>query len=414
MSEGANEKGEEIYKSKYIKMFGNYENKIREMSIIKELLDTMRLKGIEDKTSLFREQLKIVKKYSALELITLMLLNEKLQKLEFVADSDEDKPTAKTIQFGMDDGKAEQAVFEKRPVISDIDVQHPSGQEDRIYGKSLLHIPVMHNNNAIGVLNLVHDSRNAFDQNKVSFFCLVADLIATSIVLSRLYTQMIKEENNRFLLSRFFSRNVTEKILAKNSIIRLGGERKLATIVFIDLENFTSISERLDQEKVMEILNAFFSCMTPVIFNNDGTLDKLLGDGMMAIFGAPVSREDDPVRAIHTVIEMIHVLHHFNEENRQREWPELKISVGVNTGEVVAGYIGSKDHLNYTVIGDAVNVAKRLQSLAKGDEIFISRSVKEAIEFKIGEVEGLKRLTPLPAQFVKGKKEAIDIFRVEY
>jgi class 3 adenylate cyclase len=414
MSDGAKENGEDVYKRKYIKAVGNYDNKIREMSIIKELLDTMRLKGIEDKTSLFREQLKIVKKYSALEQLTLMLLNEKLQKLEFVATSDEDASTAKMILCKIEDEKAQQAVFEKKPIISDIQEHNLAQEQEGMCSKSLLYIPVMHHGNVIGVLNLIHGSRNAFDQNKVSFFSLVADLIATSIVLSRLYTQMIKEENNRFLLSRFFSRNVTEKILAKNSIIRLGGERKLATIVFIDLENFTSISERLDQEKVMEILNAFFSSMTPIIFNNDGTLDKLLGDGMMAIFGAPVSREDDPVRALHTVIEMIHVLHHFNKENRQKGWPELKISVGVNTGEVVAGYIGSKDHLNYTVIGDAVNVAKRLQSLAKGDEIFISRSVKEAIECKIGEVGGLKRLTPLPAQFVKGKKEAIDIFRVEY
>jgi class 3 adenylate cyclase len=405
----------EVFKRQYLKMRVNYENKIKELSVIKELVDTLRLTGIYDRNTLFMEQLKIVKKYSTLEQIFLMLLNEELRMLEIVASSDDDVLTSRPTFIRLDEGAAGQVISKKIPIIL-YDVQESCclEEKERVRGQSLLCVPVIHNNTAVGVLNLVHRMKDGFDQNQVSFFSLVADQIATALALSRLYTQMIKEENKRFLLSRFFSKNVTEEILGSKGLLRLGGERKRATIVFADLRGFTSISEVLDQEKVVEILNAFFSHMTPIIFKNDGTLDKLLGDGMMAIFGAPISHDDDPVRALRTVIEMIRALKVFNVENRPKGWPELKIGIGVNTGDVVAGYIGSVDHLNYTVIGDAVNVAQRLQSIAEPNEILISRDVKDVIHGRYSEVQGLKGLTPLPAQKIKGKKVAIEVFRVEF
>ena len=405
----------EVFKRQYLKMRVNYENKIKELSVIKELVDTLRLTGIYDRNALFMEQLKIVKKYSTLEQIFLMLLNDELRMLEIVASSDNDGLTSRPTFIRIDEGTAGQVISKKIPIIlNDVEESCCLEEKERVRGQSLLCVPVIHNNTAVGVLNLVHRMKDGFDQNQVSFFSLVADQIATALALSRLYTQMIKEENKRFLLSRFFSKNVTEEILGSKGLLRLGGERKRATIVFADLRGFTSISEGLDQEKVVEILNAFFSHMTPIIFKNDGTLDKLLGDGMMAIFGAPISHDDDPVRALRTVIEMIRALKVFNVENRPKGWPELKIGIGVNTGDVVAGYIGSVDHLNYTVIGDAVNVAQRLQSIAEPNEILISRDVKDVIHGRYSEVEGLKGLTPLPVQKVKGKKVAIEVFRVEF
>jgi class 3 adenylate cyclase len=405
----------EVFKRQYLKMRVNYENKIKELSVIKELVDTLRLTGIYDRNALFMEQLKIVKKYSTLEQIFLMLLNDEFRMLEIVASSDDDGLTGRPTFIRIDEGTAGQVISKKIPIIlNDVEESCCLEEKERVRGQSLLCVPVIHNNTAVGVLNLVHRMKDGFDQNQVSFFSLVADQIATALALSRLYTQMIKEENKRFLLSRFFSKNVTEEILGSKGLLRPGGERKRATIVFADLRGFTSISEGLDQEKVVEILNAFFSHMTPIIFKNDGTLDKLLGDGMMAIFGAPISHDDDPVRALKTVIEMIRALKVFNVENRPKGWPELKIGIGVNTGDVVAGYIGSVDHLNYTVIGDAVNVAQRLQSIAEPNEILISRDVKDVIHGRYSEVEGLKGLTPLPAQKVKGKKVPIEVFRVEF
>jgi class 3 adenylate cyclase len=405
----------ELFKKQYLKMRDNYENKILELSIIKELVDTLRLTGASEKNALFNEQIKIIKKYTSLGQIIIMLLNDDLQTLEVAASDSEQELLDQMTYQQFDEGTLGRVIHEKHPVIvNDVHESCTWEEQQFINGRSLLCIPIIHNKNAIGVLGLVHRMKNGFDNNQVNFFSLVADQIATTVVLSRLYSKMIKEESQRFLLSRFFSKNVSETILGSQGLLRLGGERRQATIVFADLHGFTSISEELDEEKVVEILNAFFSRMTPIIFKNDGTLDKLLGDGMLAIFGAPISHEDDPVRAIRTAIEMAKALHDFNERNRSKGWPELKFGIGINTGNVVAGYIGSEDHLNYTVIGDAVNVASRIQSISKQNEILITKAVKEAVGDRLNEIEDLKSMTPLPPQKVKGKKEAIEIYRIEY
>jgi adenylate cyclase len=404
----------DLYRKQYLKMRENYENKIQELSIIKELVDTLRLTGTYEKNVLFEKQIKIIEKYTSLEQIILTLFNDDLQILEIAATNGAQSLLGKSVGRQLDEGTIGKVLHEKSPIIiKDVRSFCSPFEQEIIRGHSLLCVPVMHNKNAIGVLVLAHRMKNGFDQNQVNFFSLVADQIATAVVLSRLYSKMIKEEGKRFLLSRFFSKTVSEKILGSQGLLRLGGERKKATIVFADLHGFTSISEQLDEEKVLEILNAFFSDMTPIIFKNDGTLDKLLGDGMMAIFGAPISRPDDPVRALRTVIEMMKALHAFNDKHRGQGWPELKIGIGVNTGNVVAGYIGSEDHLNYTVIGDAVNVASRMQSISKQNEILITKAVKDAVSDRLSEIEGLISLTSLPAQKVKGKQEAIEVYRVE-
>ncbi len=406
----------EVFKRQYLKMRDNYDNKIKELSIIKELMDSLRLTSINDKTALFREQLNVVKKNTSLEQINLMIVNEEFQMLELVATVSAKKKSPSEYRhfLNLDEGTPGAAVSSKKTIIiNDVEESCNSEEKMRVQGQSLLCVPVMDGNKVIGILELTHRMKNKFDQNQVNFFSLVANQIGAAVVLFRLYAQMLKEESRRFLLSRFFSKTITEEILGKKGFIQLGGERKKATIVFVDIHGFTSISEHLDQEKVVEILNAFFSHMTPIIFENNGTLDKLLGDGMMAIFGAPISGDDDALRAVRTVIKIITELKIFNKKYSERGWPQLSVGIGVNTGEVVAGYIGSEDHLNYTVIGDAVNVAQRLQSLASEDEIIISKAVKDIIGDKMSELECLKGLTPLPPQKVKGKKKEIDIFRVE-
>ncbi len=401
----------DIFKKQFLKTQTNYENKIKELSIIKELGNTLRTTNFYDKTALFKEQLVIVKKYTGLERISLLLLNEELNILEDAADSD--PGAAKKIEIKPGEGAPGRALLEKSPVVID-DTSASQGElYDGFHGNSLLCVPVMHNRKCIGVLCMGDRTAFGFDQNKVRFFSLVTDQIATAVILSRLYNQMLKEENRRFLLSRFFSKNVTETILGSGGNIRLGGERRKATIVFTDLHGFTAMSEGLDQEKVVEILNAYFSSMTPIIFQHDGTLDKLMGDGMMAIFGPPIAREDDTLRAVQSVIEMMTALKEFNEIHRHKGWPKLEVSIGVNTGEVVAGYIGSEDHFNYTVIGDAVSVAQRLRSIAGPGEIYISKSVRDEIWEDIRQTGGFKDLVSLPAQKVKGKEKAIEVFRVE-
>lgn len=404
----------DLFKRQYLKIQANYENKIKELSVLKELGDTLRSTNFYDKSALFWEQVDIVKKYTGLENITLMLLNEDRQALEVVAGSDFGGPVSMPVMISVEDTPQGKAVTEKTHVIIHDTRNDPLTRHQRdIRGEAMLCVPVMHNISAIGILCLESRKIGGFDQNQVRFFRLVADQMATTLILSRLYSQMLKEESRRFMLSRFFSKTVTEKILGSKGNLRLGGERKRVTIVFADLHGFTRMSENLDQEKVVTILNAYFSNMTPIIFKHQGTLDKLMGDGMLAIFGAPISHKDDPVRAVRTVIEMTSALDSFNRENADQNWPKLEFSIGVNTGGVVAGYMGSEDHLNYTVIGDAVNLAQRLQSVAGPGDIYISRSLYDEIVDRVSEIEGLKSLVSLPARKVKGKEKAVEIFKVE-
>jgi class 3 adenylate cyclase len=398
----------DVFKRQFLKIQENYENKIKELSILKELGNSLRSTNFNDRESFLWNQLKIIETYTTLKAITLMLFNEELQVLEMVADSAAEGPLCEPAFAGLEEGPHGRALVDKCPVIVD------GNDMGSIKGAgSVLSVPVMHNNSAIGVLNLHRVEHAGFNPNQVRFFSLVADQIATAVILFRIYNQMLQEEKNRLLLSRFFSNRITEKIFGSGGNLRLGGERKNVTILFADLSGFTSMSEHLDQQKVVEILNAYFSLMTPILFKYDGTLDKLMGDGIMAFFGAPISHEDDPVRAVKTAIEMMTALEDFNVQARQRDWPRLEVSMGINTGEVVAGYVGSEDHLNYTVIGDAVNIAQRLQSIAKPNEILISRSVQREIEERMSKLEGLKSLVCLPAQKVKGKEKAVEVFRVE-
>lgn len=404
----------DVFKRQFLRIQENYENKIKELSILKELGNSLRATNFYDKKASFWNQLKIIKKYTTLEEISLMLLNEELQLLEVVARSNIGRPIGEPTFLRLEDEPAGQAIVQRSPVIIDnVETNAFNEKQQGKRGGSLLCVPIMHNKKAVGAMCLRHRKPRGFDQNQVRFFSLVADQIATGVILLRLYHQMLKEEKQRFLLSRFFSKTVTEKIFGSRGNLRLGGERKNVTILFADLHGFTSMSEGLEQKEVVEILNAYFSFATPIIFKHDGTLDKLMGDGILAFFGAPIHHEDDPVRAVQTAVEMMTALKECNVHARRKNWPKLVVSIGINSGEVVAGYIGSEDHLNYTVIGDAVNVAHRLRSIAAPNEILISKTVRDEIQGRLSQVDGIKSLVPLPAQKLKGKEKATEVYRVE-
>lgn len=405
----------DMFKKQFIRVQKNYENKIKELSILKELSGILRFADLHNKNAFFWNQLQIIQKYTALQNISLMLLNEERQMLEVVAGSEFGGPILdRPIFLSIEKGPYGQAIVQKSSIIIEntkidfINENHTGSLEGQ-----LLCVPIMHNKNAIGVLSLLHNEIKGFDQNQVRFFSLVADHIATATILFRLYNQMLREEKRRSLLSRFFSKSVTEQIFNSKENIRLGGERKNVTILFVDLCDFTAMSEKLEQNEVVELLNAFFSYAIPIIFKNDGTLDKIMGDGVMAFFGAPLSHKDDSIRAVRTAVEILTALEKFNAQPCNKKRTPLSASVGINSGEAVAGYIGSEEHLNYTVIGDAVNIAQRLESIAAPNEIFISKKVRDEIHKRVLEVKGLKSLVSLPSQKVKGKEKAIEIYKVE-
>jgi adenylate cyclase len=183
------------------------------------------------------------------------------------------------------------------------------------------------------------------------------------------------------------------------------GERKLVTILFADLSGFTALSEKLDPEAVRDLMNNCFERLVPCIEKCAGAVDKFIGDEIMALFGAPVSHPDDALRAVKTALEMKDVLAEFNRERLAAGQQEIKIGIGINTGECVAGYLGSSKALEYTVIGDTVNTGSRLCSIAKAGEIIISESTLEAVRDYFEVVE-------LPPTQVKGKSLTLKIYNV--
>jgi adenylate cyclase len=176
-------------------------------------------------------------------------------------------------------------------------------------------------------------------------------------------------------------------------------------VLFSDIRGFTAMSEIMDPREVVEMLNDYFERMVEIIFVNEGTLDKFVGDEIMALYGSPIGHSDDPIRAVRTALSMCAALSEFNQERRAAGKPEVKIGIGINTGEVVAGYLGSSKALEYTVIGDTVNTGARLCSVAKAGEVIISEATYERIVDHFEVIE-------LPPAKVKGKANALRIFNV--
>ena len=181
----------------------------------------------------------------------------------------------------------------------------------------------------------------------------------------------------------------------------IADERKLVTIVFTDVSGFTALSEKLDPEKVRDLINACFDWLVPVVQKHDGTIDKFIGDEIMALFGAPIAHEDDAERALRAALEMMDAIAAFNHANGT----ELGLHAGINTGLVVAGQIGGHDRRDYSVMGDAVNLAARLEDASSVGEIFVGPATYRLTQ-RIFEFE------PVAALKLKGKKSPVEVHRL--
>ena len=188
------------------------------------------------------------------------------------------------------------------------------------------------------------------------------------------------ELRNRFIRQTFgsyLSDEIVDAILEKGGL-KIGGEKRRATILMADLRGFTSLSERLPAQDVVAMLNIYLETMTEIIQKYQGTIDEFIGDAILVIFGAPILRPDDPQRAVACAVEMQLAVTSVNERNRRAGYPEVALGIGINTGEVVMGNIGSQKRIKYAVVGRAVNLTARIESYTVGGQIFISESTLEA------------------------------------
>jgi adenylate cyclase len=198
------------------------------------------------------------------------------------------------------------------------------------------------------------------------------------------------ERHNQFIrktFGRYLSKEVVESLLSSPEGLRLGGEKRNITIMMSDLRGFTALSEKLDPEQVVAVLNNYLGKMAEIVTGHNGTIDEFIGDAILALFGAPIHREDDAERAVVCALQMQLAMREVNEENRRNGFPELEMGIALNTGECVVGNIGSQKRAKYGVVGSHVNLTGRIESYTVGGQILISKATADAVgaNLKLGD-----------------------------
>jgi adenylate cyclase len=247
---------------------------------------------------------------------------------------------------------------------------------------------------------------NTFSDEDLQFLVAFSGLVAIGIRNSRYAEQVRREALVRSNFERYFAPNIAAEIAQQEAVVPLGGERRPITILFSDIRGFTSMAESMGPDAIAQLLTEYFSEMVEIVFEHGGTLDKFVGDAIMALWGAPIAHADDPDRALRAAVAMQRGVARLNQQWALAGRPEIGVGIGINYGEVFAGNIGSHRRLEYTVIGDAVNVASRLCSEAGPGEILVSEAlcqvVKDHAEYEY-----------LPAMALRGRTRSVQVFRVK-
>ena len=272
--------------------------------------------------------------------------------------------------------------------------------------RSLMCVPLKVKEEIIGIIYV--DNRmvsGVFTEESIELLTTFANQAAISIENARLYENVVNETKIRMNLQRYLSPNIVNDIITKKENIVLGGERVECSILFADICGFTSMSAKFPPERIVHTLNEYFSAMAKIIFGNQGTLDKFIGDCVMAVFGAPIFTPYSARNAVKTGLDMLRKL-----EDLQKKWesegnPSFSVRIGINTGEVIAGNIGSPDRMDYTVVGDNANLASRIESYARSMTVLIS----ESTYVKIKDMVVAKKMKPL---MVKGKSWPITTYEI--
>jgi adenylate cyclase len=247
----------------------------------------------------------------------------------------------------------------------------------------------------------------AFKPDDLELISAVAAQTAIAVESARAHERLAREEVARANYSRFLPEYVVKQMLENPESFKLGGVNQTITVLFADIRGFTRISEHAPPEKIVGLLNRYFSAMTDIIFAHGGTLDKYLGDGLMALFGAPTTTPEDASNALNAAVAMQRRLLGINTELRQEGLQEIGVGIGLHTGEVTVGYIGSERRSEYTAIGDSVNTASRLESNARGGEILISDATAKAARSRY-------KLHPREAITVKNREQPVVLWEVDW
>jgi adenylate cyclase len=247
----------------------------------------------------------------------------------------------------------------------------------------------------------------AFSEDDLALISAIAAQTAVAVETARAHERLAREEVARANYGRFLPPFVVQKLLENPESFTLGGTNQLITVLFADIRGFSRIAERERPEKIVRLLNRFFSEMTEIVFAYGGTLDKYIGDEIMSLFGAPTVTPDDASNAVSAAIEMQKRLIELNAELKTDGFEQIGVGIGLHTGEAIVGYVGSERRSEYTAIGDTVNLASRLQANALAGQILLSGVTAQAVAGKFS-------LLPRTPITVKNRVQPVPLFEVNW
>jgi adenylate cyclase len=305
---------------------------------------------------------------------------------------------------------ARKVVEDKVAILSD-----NAGEDSRFGGQSILMQQIRSaiccplvgsEDRVLGVLYVDNvTTTHRFSEHDLEYLIAFAGIAAAGIenqqFLQRIQKEMLAREN----LTRYFAPQVAERIAGSREAARLGGDKRPVAVLFSDIRGFTALSETMNPDDMASLLSEYFTEMVECVFRHDGTLDKFMGDAVMAQWGAPIAGGNDADRALQAALDMMRALKKLNAKWRTEGRPQLQHGIAVNYGEAFAGNIGSERRLEFTVIGDTVNTAYRLCSAAEAGQILITEEMRQALASP-------PRLTACPPMELKGKSQLIPVYCV--
>ncbi|MBZ5674782.1 MAG: FHA domain-containing protein [Acidobacteriia bacterium] len=268
--------------------------------------------------------------------------------------------------------------------------------------------PVTSQGRMLGVLYADNVMRSdAFSEEDFQTFTIIAAQAGMALANSLAREEISRQEVERANLSRYLPPQVVDLICSKGGSVELGGVLQPVTVLFADIRGFTPLSEQMDAREVVDLLNDFFGVMTAAIFQSQGTLDKFIGDCVMALFGAPIPSERSPRNALVAAVRMQQQVARLGEERVQRGLAPIRIGIGLHHGPAVVGNIGSAERMQYTAIGDTVNIAARLVSRAEPGQILVSEAMYKA-------AGGSDLFHDLGQVSVKGRDAQVRVYSVDW
>jgi class 3 adenylate cyclase/DNA-binding response OmpR family regulator len=272
--------------------------------------------------------------------------------------------------------------------------------------RALLVMPLHDDHHTLGALSIYSREANVFEEGHRHVLSILANQASVAINKARYFEErdMLRQREReavRELFERYVSPRVVDRLLESIDPVVLGGQRHEISVLFADIPGFTTYSEQLPPERLVSVLNQYLGLAIEMVQTEDGTLDKFMGDAVMAFFNAPVAQNDHTLRAVRAALAMQRTIESYNERASGRNG--LIFNIGIHTGPAIVGNVGTMQHMNYTAIGDTVNLAKRLQETAHDGQIIMSREAYESVKEMVV-------VQDMGSLIVKGRSTPVDAF----